>query len=471
MQDPPAWQVRFDAWVKPFVVVFNHKTREEMAKAYLVGLMGPGDRKSIEPIAARVLPPGQHQRLHNFVSVSTWDVKPLETIHIQHVNELVGGPGAYLIIDDTGLVKQGRHSVGVAHQYCGQLGKNANCQCIVTLTLARDDIPVPIAMRLYLPKSWCDDAERRAEAKVPEDYVFKEKWRIALDEVDNLLEQGVKFYCLLADAGYGSCADFRHGLTERGLTWAVGILSTQGVYPSSVKLEECIPSSSGGRPRKYPRPDQPHRSAKETIDALDGAAFQTISWRDGTKGPLTADFAAIRVRAADGKQVSKGGRLPGDEIWLVCERRRNGEVKYYFANHSADTPLMTIVRAIKARWSCEQAHQQMKEELGLDHFECRSWRALSHHLILTMIAFAFLQTWRIEELCAQTCADSTETSSIEAASLAPAESSDAPVTTVSSSPVETPSSIAPALAALSSTTRNSTTPPPRTDGKPSKKVR
>ena len=470
MQDTPAWQARFDAWVAPFVDVFNHRTREEMTKVYLLGLMGPGDRKSIEPIADRLIP-GRHQRLHNFISASTWDAKPLETIHMTKVNELVGGPGAHLIIDDTGLVKQGKHSVGVAHQYCGQLGKNTNCQCLVTLTLARDEIPVPITMRLYLPKSWCDDAQRRAAAKVPTDYVFKEKWRIALDEVDNLIAQGVRFEDALADAGYGSCAEFRHGLTKRGLTWAVGILSTQGVYPSTVQLEEDLPSGRGGRPRKYPRPNLPSQSAKETIDLLGEAAFQTISWRDGTKGPLEADFAATRVRAADGKKVSKGVHLPGDEVWLVCERRRNGEVKYYFTNHSADAPLMTIVRAIKARWSCEQAHQQMKEELGLDHFECRSWLALSHHLILTMIAFGFLQAWRIEELRAQCLDDSMVTYSIEEAGPALGELPElSGETAAPPALVECPSRTPPASAGLSSMTPPSTTPSRRIKEEPSKKV-
>jgi len=180
MHDVPAWHQRFTSWVKPFLEALAYKGREAMAKLYLTGLLGPGDRKSIEPITNRFAP-GQHQRLHHFISASTWDTEPLEAVLMKKVNDLVGGPESHLIIDDTALVKQGKHSVGVAHQYCGQLGKNANCQCVVTFTLARDEIPVPAAMRLYLPKSWCNDKERRAKAKVPEDCVFQEKWRIALD--------------------------------------------------------------------------------------------------------------------------------------------------------------------------------------------------------------------------------------------------------------------------------------------------
>lgn len=407
MQDSPAWHERFNAWMTPFLDLLNHKVREEMAIIYLLGLLGPGDRKSIEPIAKRFAR-GKYQNVHNFISTSTWSTEPFEATHIKMTNELIGGTNAHLIIDDTALVKKGKLSVGVAHQYCGQLGKTANCQCLVTLTLARDEIPVPILMIPYLPESWCTDMERRKRAKVPEAYEFKEKWRIALDGIDRLIAQGVLFTDILADAGYGMCAQFRQGLTERGLTWAVGVLSTQKVYPLSVKLEKPR-TPNRGRPRKHLEPDQPSIAAKEAIEALGEAAFQRVSWRNGTNGPLEQDFAAVRVRAADGKMISKKSHLPGEEVWLVCERRCNGEVKYYFTNHSADAPLMTVVRAIKARWSCEQGHQQMKEELGLDHFECRSWLALSHHVILTMIAFAFLQTWRIEELKANSIAESEPT--------------------------------------------------------------
>jgi SRSO17 transposase len=409
MEHTPAWHERFNAWMAPFLDLLNHKVREEMAIIYLLGLLGPGERKSIQPIAEQFAT-GDYQRVHNFISASTWATEPFEEVHIKVVNDMVGGTDSHLIIDDTALVKKGKLSVGVAHQYCGQLGKKANCQCLVTFTLARDEIPVPIMMKLYLPDKWCTDAERRKVAKVPETYEFKEKWRMGLAGIDTLIAKGVLFGDVLADAGYGVCAKFRQGLTERGFTWAVGILSTQGVYPLSVKLEMPAKSKRGGRPFKRPRPDQPSIAAKDAIAALGEGAFQCVSWRNGTKGPLVQEFAAVRVRAADGEEISRGVHLPGEEVWLVCERRSNGEVKYYFTNHPADAPLMTIVRAIKARWSCEQGHQQMKEELGLDHFECRSWLALSHHVILTMIAFAFLQTWRIEELHAKGISKSMATS-------------------------------------------------------------
>src|SRR6185436_6680504 len=261
MHDVPAWQQRFISWVNPFLEALDSKGREEMAKLYLVGLMGPGDRKSLEPITNRFAP-GQHQRLHHFISASMWNTDPLDAILMKKINDLVGGPESHLIIDDTALVKQGKHSVGVAHQYCGQLGKNANCQCLVTLTLARDEIPVPAAMQLYLPESWCTDTERRAKTKVPEDRVFQEKWRIALDEIDRLIAWGVQFSDVLTDAGYGAAAEFRHALTERRLIWAVGITHQQHVYPLSVQLECANASDLAGRTRKHPKPDQPSLSAK-----------------------------------------------------------------------------------------------------------------------------------------------------------------------------------------------------------------
>jgi SRSO17 transposase len=247
-----------------------------------------------------------------------------------------------------------------------------------------------------MPESWCSDPKRRKKAKVPEEVIYRPKWKIALGEIERIMAHGVRFGDVLADAGYGSCAEFRRGLTEMKLTWAVGILSTQVVYPRSVQLRKAPQRSTGPRP-KHPVPTLERRSAKRAIDALGPNAFRTIVWREGTKGPLAADFAAVRIRVADGKRVSRNVRLPGEEVWLVCERRHTGEVKYYLTNHPADTPLETIASVIKARWSCEQAHQQMKEELGLDHFECRSWQALHHHTLLTMISVAYLQSVRITE--------------------------------------------------------------------------
>ena len=387
------WHAQFDRWFAPFDGAFRHKVRRIWAPLYVRGLIAPGDRKSIEPLASRVAPADTEQ-LHHFVAASKWDTLPVEDVLLDKGDALVGREDAFLIVDDTALPKKGEHSVGVAHQYCGALGKQANCQCLVSITLARNDIPVPIALRLYLPEVWAKDEARRAKSGVPEDVVFRPKWKMALAEIERIREHGVTFGTVLADAGYGACAEFRRGLTEMNLRWAVGISSEQKVY--SVAARTRMPRSPAvGRPPTRAVPTHVRRGTKETISRLGDKAWRRVSWRNGTKGPLHAEFIACRVRVADGPQVRNAVHLPGEEAWLVAERRSSGETKYYLTNHPATASLKTLASAIKARWACEQAHQQLKEELGLDHFEGRSWHGLHHHAVLTMVAFAFLQYQRV----------------------------------------------------------------------------
>jgi SRSO17 transposase len=389
------WEKRFDRFVEPFLEAWRFKKRRYWAPLYLRGLLLPGERKSIEPIAARVAP-GHEQELRHFVNESAWDECAVEDVLWQKADAMLGGEDAFLIIDDTGLPKKGSESVGVAHQYCGALGKQANCQCLVSLTLAKDEVPLPISLRLYLPEPWSSNKKRRAKVGVPDDIVFRPKWRIALDEVRRIKEAGVHFETILADAGYGVCSDFRRALSEMGLRWAVGITGEQKFYPLNARARMPRPAASG-RPRKRGLPTHARRSAKEIIAQLGEKAWRRISWRHGTKGPLAAEFIAVRVRVADGPETRERVHLPGEEAWLVAERRHTGETKYHLTNHSANTPLKTLAAAIKARWSCEQAHQQLKEELGLDHFEGRSWRGLHHHALMTLVCFAFLQQERLRE--------------------------------------------------------------------------
>jgi SRSO17 transposase len=393
LSDDADWQAEFEVWLEPFLAALGHKARRGWAPLYLRGLLGPGARKSVEPLAQRVAP-GAVQQLHHFVAASPWPVAPLEAVLAAKADELLGGPNAVLVIDDTALVKQGTHSVGVARQYCGQLGKRASCQALVSLTLARGEVPAPVALRLYLPEGWCTDAERRRRAGIPGDLGHRPKWRIALDELDRLLAAGVRFGCALADAGYGACAAFRRGLAERGLTYAVGVLATQKVYPLDVAMAAPVRRPTG-RPPKHPIPSAASAPVKALFEGEDAPAWTTISWRRGTKGPLAAKFAARRVRVADGPANRCAQHLPGDAAWLVCEERVGGERKYYLANHPPDVPLATLAAAIKARWVCEQAHQQLKRELGLGHYEGRGWLGLHHHLVLAQIAFVFLQHLRL----------------------------------------------------------------------------
>ena len=394
MEERPAdgWEVELGRWLEPFLVRLRRQAQRHWAPFYLKGLILPGERKSIEPMAARVAP-GDIQQLHHFVSTSPWPTAPLEEELVKAADRLLGGPDAVLVVDDTALVKQGRHSVGVKRQYCGQLGKRANCQALVSLTLARAELPICVGLRLFLPEDWCGDAGRRAVAGVPEAVAYRPKWKMALDEVDRVLVAGARFGCVLADAEYGKAAEFRAGLNERRLSFAVGILPTQKVYPADVTL--TFPArKTAGRPRKNPVPSAASVGAAELIEGRP-EAFRTVSWRTGTKGPLKAAFAARRVRVADGPTAAAGQHLPGDEAWLVGEHRATGERKYYLSNLPPDASLETLAALIKARWVCEQMHQQMKDELGLDHFEGRSWRGLHHHALLCQLAMAFLQHLRL----------------------------------------------------------------------------
>jgi SRSO17 transposase len=394
MEGTPAngWEGELERWLEPFLARLRRQAQRRWAPVYLKGLILPGERKSVEPMAARVAP-GDTQQLHHFVSTSPWATAPLEDELVKAADRLVGGPGAVLVVDDTALVKQGRRSVGVKRQYCGQLGKRANCQALVSLTLARREVPVGVGLRLFLPEDWCADAGRRATAGVPEAVAYRPKWRVALDEIDRVLASGARFGCVLADAEYGKAAEFRAGLGERQLAFAAGILPTQKVYRADVTLSYPARKATG-RPRKHPVPSATGVSAAELLGARQ-EVFRPISWRIGTKGPLRAEFAALRVRVADGLVAARAQHLPGEEAWLVGERRATGERKYYLTNHPADTPLEVLAALIKARWVCEQMHQQLKDELGLDHFEGRSWRGLHHHALLCQLAFAFLQHLRL----------------------------------------------------------------------------
>jgi len=389
------WEKRFDRFVEPFLEAWRFKKRRYWAPLYLRGLLLPGERKSIEPIAARVAP-GHEQELRHFVNEAAWDEHVVEGVLWERADAMLGGDEAFLIIDDTALPKKGTESVGVAHQYCGALGKQANCQSLVSLTLARDDVPLPIGLHLYLPESWATDKKRRKKVGVPDDVVFRPKWQIALDEVRRLKDAAVHFGTVLGDAGYGACSEFRRGLSAMNLLWAVGIVCEQKLYPVNARARMPRPARTG-RPRERALPTHARRSAKQIIARLGESAWQRISWRNGTKGRLEADFIAVRVRVADGPKTHNGVHLPGDEGWLVAERRHTGETKYHLTNHPSDTSLKPLAAAIKARWSCEQAHQQLKEELGLDHFEGRSWRGLHHHALMTLICFAFLQGERLRE--------------------------------------------------------------------------
>lgn len=390
------WRSDLEVWLAPFLAALRHKTRKRLCPAYIAGLIGPGDRKSVQPMAARDGEFGYDQ-LHHFVADGVWESAPLEAVLLKEADRLVGDEAGYLVIDDTALPKKGNHSVGVAAQYASSLGKTSNCQSLVSVTLASREVPVMVGLRLFLPESWTGNVERMDRARVPpERQTALTKPEIAIAEIDRIVASGARFGCVLADAGYGSSGPFRQALSERGLRWAVGISRRQNVYRADIGL--IFPQAANGRRRKYHIPDDVAVSAELM---LADAKWQKISWRRGTKGKLTCTFAARRVRVAEGhRHRMADGRvqaMPGEQdVWLIGERRTTGEQKYYLSNLPADTTLKALAAAIKARWICEQAHQQLKEELGLDHFEGRSWTGLHRHCLMAMIAFAFLQSRRLQ---------------------------------------------------------------------------
>ncbi|WP_342165262.1 IS701 family transposase [Methylobacterium sp. SD21] len=387
------WREDLERWLQPFLEGLSHPARRAMCPLYVAGLIGLGDRKSIQPMAARAegVP---YDRLHHFIAAGIWDEAPLQRALLGEADRLVGGADAILVVDDTALPKKGDRSVGVAPQYATTLGKTANCQTLVSLTLARGEVPVAVGLALFLPESWTSDPDRMVSAGVPESLrAARTKLEIAVAEIDRVRAGGVRFGCVLADAGYGS-APFRQALSARGLSWAVGISGRSKVYPAGVTM--IFPVAGRGRPRKRHVPDQVSVAAETILADMTGRA---VIWRRGTKGRLRARFCALRVRMADGptQRIGTQGNqhLPGDEVWLVREERGSGERKFYLSNLPADATLKQLAAMIKARWICEQAHQQMKEELGLDHFEGRSWTGLNRHALMTMMAYAFLQSRRL----------------------------------------------------------------------------
>ena len=390
MSRSAAFGDELDLWLTPFLEVMGRSTRRRWGPIYLRGLLGPDGAKSVQPIAARLGLRG-HDQLHHFISSPAWNDAPLWGVLAEQADALLGGDDAVLVVDDTALPKKGTHSVGVAAQYCGELGKQANCQSLVSLTLARGEVPVPVGLRLFLPALWIEDVARCAAAGVPETVrMAQTKPEIALQEIDRVRAAGVRFGCVLADAGYGVSAAFRQGLSARGLIWSVGVARTQKLFTTTVGL--LFPRAGRGKPRQHAVPSEKAEAAAAVLAAC---RWRRIAWRRGSKGVLSARFAAVRVRVADGPRSPRHGHLPGEEVWLVGEWRSNGERKYYLSNLPPGTSLRGLAASIKARWVCEQAHQQLKQELGLGAFEGRSWTGLHRHALMSCIAFAYLQHLRL----------------------------------------------------------------------------
>jgi SRSO17 transposase len=375
----------------------GHADRHTPLKNYCMGLLLPGERKSVEPMAARLAPNDvrrMHQSLHHLVADAPWnDQAMLAEVRCQLLPELQkNGPVVAWIIDDTGFPKSGRHSVGVARQYCGQVGKQDNCQVAVSLSVSTWNASLPIAWRLYLPEVWASDPERRQRAGVPEDVEFQTKPEIALEQMREAIAQQVPVGAVLADAGYGNGTQFRTSITELGLQYVVGIESSVTVWEPGQQPLPARPRKPGrGAPPKRLQRDETHQpvSVKQLARDLPSSAWKNVGWRQGSKGTLRSRFAAVRVRAAhrDYKRTE-----PHPEEWLLIEwpKRESEPTKYWLSTLAPETKLKDLVKTAKHRWIIERDYEELKQELGLGHYEGRGWRGFHHHATLCIAAYGFL---------------------------------------------------------------------------------
>ena len=391
---------RFDQYMAHLSQALGHADRHAGLKGYCTGLMLPLSRKSVEPMAARMDPlhaSARHQALHHFVAKAQWsDAQVLRRVCQWVMPHMDFSRGGWWIIDDTGFPKKGVHSVGVARQYCGLLGKQDNCQVAVSVSLACDQGSIPVAWQLYLPQDWAQDAERRKRTGVPESVRFATKTQIALQQLRTLLSEGAPRHCVLADAGYGVDTAFRQALSDMGLHYAVGVTSAVVVWPPGVEPLPPQTYSGKGRPPVMPRRTaqlQPI-SVKALALSLPAQAFQTISWREGTNAPLTGRFAAVRVRHAGGN-AGKASLRPQEWLLIEWPVEQAEPVKYILSTLPESTPLNDLVGSAYQRWRIERDYQDLKQDFGLGHYEGRGWRGFHHHASLSIAAYAFLMSERL----------------------------------------------------------------------------
>ena len=359
---------------------------------YVRGLLLEGRRKSIQPMAAR-LPDGDEQGLQQFITDSPWRDAPVRRRLAVRMTGVIAPVG--WVVDDTGLPKDGRFSPGVAHQYCGALGKTANCQVLVSVNAATDRASCPLGWRLLLPESWDQDEERRERARIPEDVGHVPKWQLALGIIDELIGWGLARRVVQADGGYGDITRFRTGLQERDLEYVVQVKGITSAQPA--EATPVTPVYAGmGRPRVARYPEKA-LNLRALALAAGREHVHTIGWREGDRGPLASQFIAVRVRPANDEQRQDDGVLP--ERWLLAEwpEDKDEPVKYWLSNLPADTPLLTLVQLAKLRWRVEHDYRELKQCLGLDHYEGRTYRGLHHHLTSVTVAHAFLTCCRLHQ--------------------------------------------------------------------------
>jgi SRSO17 transposase len=393
---PGPQENRFAAYIDGLATAAGHEDRQAPLKSYCKGLLLPGERKSIEPMAAR-LDPGNvqpmRQSLHHLVAKAPWSDEALLKQVRNYVLPTMRKQGAVVawVVDDTGFPKKGKHSVGVARQYCGQLGKQENCRVAVSLSVATWGSSLPVAYRLYLPKEWAEDVERRKTTEVPDDIEFQTKPEIALDQIRAAVATNVDRGVVLADAAYGINTEFRDELTGLGLLYVMGIQSSMTVWEPGKQPLSAKSRKKTGRPPRLLQRSADHQpvSVKQLAMGLRSSAFKEIVWRQGTDCKLQSRFAAVRVRPAH-RDYWKAE--PHAEEWLLIEWPRGDAepTKYWISTLPANTSLKALVKMAKHRWIIERDYEELKQELGLGHFEGRNWRGFHHHATLCIAAYGFL---------------------------------------------------------------------------------
>jgi SRSO17 transposase len=393
---PGPQQRRFAAYIEGLAKAAGHADRDVPLKNYCTGLLLPGERKSVEPMAARLAPDNvrrMHQSLHHLVADAPWSDEAVLDAVLDSVLPamLARGPVVAWVVDDTGFPKKGQHSVGVTRQYCGQVGKQENCRVAVSLSMTTETSSMPVAHRLYLPETWANDSQRRRKTGVPGEIVFQTKAEIALAQIRRARERSIPEGIVLADAGYGTDTGFRAQLTKMELRYVMGIMSTVTVWKPGQEPKPPAAYKGTGRPPRLLRRDKRHRpvAAKELAHSLPADAWKDVVWRQGVNKKLRSRFAALRVRPA---HRDYWRAEPHAEEWLLIEWPK-GEAeptKYWLSTLPADVALSELVRMAKHRWIIERDYQELKQELGLGHFEGRGWRGFHHHATLCLAAYGFL---------------------------------------------------------------------------------
>jgi SRSO17 transposase len=385
------FRLKLEAFLADVVLPMGRKERREHAEEYIRGLLMDGERKSIEPLASR-LPDGDVQALQQFVNQSPWPSEEVRASVARKVEaEFV--PEAYWLIDEVSFPKQGQHSVAVARQYCGTLGKTANCQVAVTLDLGTEESSTPLDWALYLPEQWINDPIRRKEAGIPEAITFKTKPDLALDLIDEVKGWGLQGRLVLADSAYGDVFEFRQGLRDRELDYVVQVSGDLVAWTKDPHPAKPLMKGGGKIPRKrfYANDFPPPRSLYQLAKDLPSGSWKTVRWREGTKGPLTSRFARLIVWMANGLVQGKTMQMPAEELLIEWPEEDKDPWKYWLSSLPPQrTSFRGLVRKAKGRFRVEQDYEELKGEVGLDHFEGRSWQGWHHHVTLVTLAYAFL---------------------------------------------------------------------------------